>query len=146
MLRKFTNEGVTRTAQIASAGLVFVVTTIAYGTGGYNGGTPQTPIAIDPAATSLIAEVYRCPVKATDVVNTVTPRGREVTYTSLGGQELPAVSGLGEAGLFATVTVPGTTGLSVGYTFLLVLAHFPRQILGEENERLAIYWPLDYAA
>lgn len=139
----FTNEGVTRTAQIGTHGLKFIVSHVAYGASGYNFGTPTLPLPLVPAATSLVAEVYRkfVPPGNTTIDTVESPRGRETTYTTVGGEEFNST--LGEAGIFATVTAPGTTGLPLGYQFLLAQAHFPRIVFSLYG-RLAIQWPLDY--
>jgi len=143
LLMDFTTEGATRAGQIGTNGLKFVVTHVAYGASGYNPGTPTLPLPLVPAATSLVAEVYRkfVPPGNTTLDTIQVPRGRETTYTTVGGNEFTSI--LGEAGIFATVTDPGTTGLPLGYQFLLAQAHFPR-IVFSIYERLAIQWPLDY--
>lgn len=144
LLMDFTNEGVLRAGQIGPAGLKFVVSHIAYGTSGYNPGTPTVALPLVPAATSLVAEVYRkfVPLQNTTIDTiSATPRGQETTYTTVGGEEFNGI--LGEAGLLATVIDPGTTGLPIGYLFLLAQAHFPR-IVFSLYERLAIQWPIQY--
>jgi hypothetical protein len=50
----------------------------------------------------------------------------------------------GELGLFATIMVPGTSGLPVGQVFLLAHAHFPRTPV-LPTTRLATRWPIDYS-
>ena len=146
LLMDFTNEGVTRTGQIGTfpgSGLKFVVTHVAYGASGYNAGTPTVALPLVPAATSLVAEVYRkvVPLDNTVIDVIALPRGQETTYTSVGGEEFNSI--LGEAGLFATVTDPGSTGLPLGYVFLLAQAHFPRVVFSLYC-RLAIVWPISY--
>ena len=147
LLMDFTAEGVTRTAQLASpVGLKFVVTHVAYGSSGYNLGVPTLALPLVPAATSLVAEVYRkfVPLGNTTLDTIETPRGQETTYTTVGGEDFNSI--LGEAGIFATVTDigDGSTGLALGYVFLLAQAHFPR-IVFSLYERLAIQWPLDFS-
>jgi hypothetical protein len=144
LLMEFTDEGIQRIGQIYTDGLVFAVTTIAYGTYGYDALNPANVEVLFPSDTALVAEVYRKDVERTTIDNNGSPRGQETTYTTLGGDELPSLSGLGEAGLFAVVSDAGTTGLAVGYEFLLVQAHFPRQCMQNERDRLAIVWPVDY--
>lgn len=138
-----TTEGITRVDEIRTQALKFVVTHVVYGSDGFEPLAPATPIPLDPAATSLGAEVFR---KLVPPGNTVLnelyfPRGKETTYTTMGGVEATGI--LGEAGLIATVTDPGTTGLALGYQFLLAQAHFGRIVLGL-FDRLAIVFPIAY--
>lgn len=144
MLMALTTEGLTRIGEIGTDGLKFVVTHVAYGSSGFNLGTPAVPLALNPADTALTAEVFR---KAVPLGNTVIetmelPRGRETTYTTVGGDEFTSI--LGESGIFATVTDPGTTALPMGYQFLLAHAHFGR-VCFSLYDRLAIKWPVDYS-
>jgi hypothetical protein len=143
MLMGFTTEGALRTSQSSSAGLRFVVSHVAYGSDGFDPSDPVTALALDPADTALTAEVFRksVPLANTTIDTIEVVRGKETTYTTVGGYEFTSV--LGEAGLIATVTEPGTSGLALGYTFLLVHAHFPR-IHFSLYTRLAIKWPLQY--
>lgn len=144
MLIGFTTEGATRVAEIVSDALVFEVAEVSYGTGGYNPLDPFDLVALNPLATGLIAEVLREAVPAENTVKDtiVLPRGDETTFTSVAGPS-HGVWGIGEAGLWARVTDPGTTGLALDYTFLLIHSHFPRVHL-TKLERLAITWPLRY--
>ena len=144
LLMAFTTEGSTRTSQIAINGLKFVVAEVAYGSSGFNPGTPKVALALVPAATTLMTEVYRksIPPNYTTLDTIELNRGRETTYTSVSGDEFTSV--LGEAGIFAVVTDPGTTGLLVGYKFLLAHAHFSRLHFSTYC-RLALQWPLDYS-
>ena len=143
LLMDFTNEGVLRAGQIGPAGLKFVVSHIAYGTSGYNPGTPTVALPLVPAATSLVAEVYRKFIPpANTVIDIIAyPRGQETTFSTVGGEEFTAI--LGEAGLYATVIDPGTTGLPLGYQFLMAQTHFPRVVFSLYC-RLAIVWPVSY--
>lgn len=136
-----TTEGVTRIGQIAANALVFSVTHVAYGSSGFNVTTPAVPLPLNPAATGLVAEVFRKEVAYTTLDTIETNRGRETTYTTVGGDEFSDI--VGEAGIFATVSDPGTTGLPLGYQFLLAHAHFGRVVLSV-YDRLAIKWPIDY--
>jgi hypothetical protein len=138
-----TTEGATRISEISSGGLKFFVSHVAYGAYGYIPSMPTVAYPLVPSATSLVAEVYRKVVpRANTVIDVIaSPRGRETTYTTVGGDEFTDI--LGEAGLFATVTDPGTTGLPLGYVFLLAQAHFPR-IVFSLYCRLAIVWPINY--
>ena len=145
LLMGITTEGSTRVAQIQSDALKFDVTHVAYGTSGFDTGTPTTALPLTVGATALGAEVFRKPVPrfqtAVDVF--ASPRGTETTYTTVSGREFEAV--IGEAGIFATVTDPGSTSLAVGYQFLLAQAHFPRVVLSPFT-RFAIKWPVRYFA
>ncbi len=144
LLMDFTTEGASRAGQIGLFGLRFIATHVAYGSSGYNLGTPTLALPLVPASTALVAEVYRkfVPPENTVLDTIVAPRGLETTYTTVGGEDFTSI--LGEAGLFATVTDPGTTGLPLGYVFLLAQAHFPRIVFSLYN-RLAIEWPIDYS-
>jgi len=144
MLMDLTNEGVTRIGEITTDALRFVVTEVAWGSSGYNLGIPTLPLALNPAATALVAEVFRkaVPLNHTLLDTIEVPRGKETTFTTVGGTEFNAF--LGESGIFAVVTDPGTTGLPLNYKFLLAQAHFPR-IVFSLYDRLAIKWPIDYS-
>jgi hypothetical protein len=139
----YTDEGRTRIAQIGGDGLVFAAKYMAVGTGGWDPGTPSLPLALVPSAVALTAEVARSEVFAKDISvdEMLLPRGKETVYTFVSGLAVEGVP-LGEAGLFAQVTVPGTSGLAVGYTFLLAQTHFGRVHL-PTGSKIAIQWPLD---
>jgi hypothetical protein len=124
-------------------GVKFVVTHIAYGSSGFNLGTPALPLALVPSASALTAEVFRKEVPAVNnVVETIeTPRGKETTYTTVGGDEFTSI--LGEAALIATVTDPGGSGYIIGDEVFLAQAHFGR-IVFSVFDRLAIKWPIQY--
>jgi hypothetical protein len=109
-------------------------------------GTPTAPLALVPAATALGAEIHRHEIPASQtVLDTIeVNRGRETTYTTVSGEDLPGTPSIGEAGIFATVTDPGTTPLAIGYQFLIAQAHFGRLCL-TAYDRLAIKWPIDYS-
>lgn len=139
----FTDEGRLRLEQVVTDGLLFSVTHVAYGTDGYDPVNPNVSLALVPAATSLSAEVFRKEVAANTLDEVSAYRGKETTYTTVGGTEFSDI--LGEAGLIATVEDPGSTGLASGYEFLIAHAHFPRVILSLYG-RLAIKWPLDLTA
>lgn len=142
LLLDYTNVGRTRCNQIRTDALVFEVTHFVVGSSGYNLGTPATPLALVPAATSLVAEVKRVPVLRNVIELPKVPRGQEVSYCDVNGVGIAGA--IGEAGLIATVRDPGTTGLGVGEEFLLAHAHFSRQILSSEADKLAFRWPLDF--
>ncbi len=143
LLMGITTEGSTRIGERLSDGLVYVVSHVAYGTDGYDTLIPTESLALNPADTALGTEVFR---KALPAQNTVLetieapPGGKETTYTTVSGVEFTGI--LGEAAIFATVTDPGTTGLSVGYEFMLAHCHFPRVVLSVFS-RLAIKFPID---
>lgn len=143
MLMAVTTEGTLRIGQIQSAGLRFVVSHVAYGSHGFDPLNPATPLALNPAATALVSEVFRKPVPpGNTVVNMMyTPRGRETTYTTVSGLEFSNV--VGEAGLIATVTDAGSTGLAAGYEFLIVQAHLGR-IVFSTYDRLSLVFPIEY--
>ena len=139
-----TDVGVTRIGQIASDGLRFVASHVAVGSGGFNPGTPVVADPLVSADTTLSAETFRkaIPTDNTTLDTIETPRGKETTYTSLGEDEYQGL--VGEAGLFATITDAGTSGLTVGDTFLLAHAHFPRFSITDKS-RLSLVWPIDYS-
>ncbi len=143
LLMGITSEGSTRVGEIQTDALKFVVSHVAYGTGGYDTGTPANALPLVPSATALSAEGFRKPVplRQTTLDIIKAPRGTETTYTTVGGLEFSDV--IGEAGLFATVTDPGTSGLATGYQFLLPQAHFPRVVL-PIYMRFALKWPIQY--
>lgn len=140
-----TTEGAARIAEIQTDALQFVVSHVVYGSGGYDLDAPATPLPLNPAATALTTELYRKPVPPQNTVKNQIyfPRGKETTYTSVGGVEFTGI--VGEAGLIATVTDPGTTGLSTGYQFLLAQAHFGRVVFST-FDRLALVFPIAYFA
>lgn len=145
LLMGITTEGSTRIGQKLANGLVFSITDVAYGTSGYDPLLPTSSLALNPAATALTAEVFRKTVPAKNTLKDTIeapPGGKETTYTTVSGLEFTGI--LGEAGIFATVSDPGTTGLAVGYKFLLAQAHFPR-VTFSVYSRLAIDWPIDYS-
>jgi len=138
MLMDYTDVGRDRIAETASDGLVFAITHVAYGTDGYDT-VATTPLPLVPAATGLVAEVLRETVRlVTD--DELSPGLKKTVYTSLRSTTFQAT--LGEAGLIATITDPGTTGYSVGDEFLLAHAHFGRLPV-DATKRLAVRWPLD---
>jgi hypothetical protein len=143
MLMGITAEAVVRTGQILSDGLQFSVTHVAYGTGGFDPLDPGTPSPLDPDATALVSELFRKEVPPGNTINNELyfPRGKETTYVTVGGIEFTGI--IGEAGLFATVTAPGISGLSVGYRFLLAQAHFGR-IVFTFTDRLSLSFPISY--
>jgi len=138
-----TAEAVVRTGQILSDGLQFSVTHVAYGAGGFSPSAPGTPSPLDPDATALVSELFRKEVPPGNTIKNELyfPRGKETTYVTVGGIEFTGI--IGEAGLFATVTSPGTSGLSVGYRFLLAQAHFGR-IVFTVADRLSLSFPISY--
>lgn len=143
MLIGITTEAVVRTGQILSDGLQFSVTHVAYGTGGFDPLAPGTPSPLDPDDVALVGEIFRKEVPPGNTVKNELyfPRGKETTYTTVGGIEFTGI--IGEAGLFATVTAPGTSGLSIGYQFLLAQAHFGR-IVFTATDRLSLSFPIAY--
>jgi hypothetical protein len=143
LVMDLTNIGKARISQISTNDLVFHVSHVAYGTGGYQTSMPTNALTLIPGATSLFNEIFRKPVQPqwTTIDTIESPRGKETTYTTVGGTEFTGV--LGEAGLYATVSDPGTSGLTPGSMFLLMHAHFPRVVL-TLFDRLAIRWPLHY--
>lgn len=143
MLVGITTEGALRVEQIETNDLVFSVTHVAYGSGGFAPLDPYTPSPLNPAVTALSSQVFmkELPPGST-IKNTVWwPRGQETTYTSLGGKEYSGI--IGEAGLYATVEKPGTTGLVAGYRFFFAQAHLSRVIL-TPFDRLAVVFPIQY--
>jgi len=142
MLMDYTDEGRARIAETVSDDLRFDITHVAYGSSGFNAGSPTTPLALNPAATSLVAEAFRKEIPPGNITPDVidVPYGLVTVYTTVAGTEFTAI--LGEMGIFATVTDPGTTALAVGYEFLLAHAHTPR-IVFSLYQRLAVKWPLD---
>jgi len=140
LLMDYTDEGRTRIDEIWSDDLVFDITHVAYGSSGFNAGSPESPLALNPAATALLAEVFRKEVTAVSVDEMSIPRGKETVYTTVSGDEFTSITG--EAGLIATVTDAGTTGLAVGYEFLIAHCHFGR-IVFDLFSRMPIAWPLD---
>lgn len=145
MLMAITTEGSTRIGQISSAGLKFVVSHVAYGSQGFDPMDPKNPLPLNPAATSLGAEVFRKPIPPGNTVTNLmyAPRGRETTYTTVSGTEFSSV--VGEIGLIATVTAIGTSGLSLGYQFLLAQAHVGRVVF-TVHDRLSVVFPIEYFA
>lgn len=143
MLMGLTAEAAVRIGQIQTDGLQFSVTHVAYGSSGFIPTSPATPFALDPNNTSLIAEIFRKPVPpGNTVINEIFfPRGKETTYTTVGGTEFTGV--VGEAGLIATVTAPGSSGLTVGYQFLLAQCHFGRVVFCA-TDRLSITFRIAY--
>lgn len=140
LLMDYTDEGRTRIEETVTDGLEFEVRSVAYGSSGYNPGTPTTALPLDPVATALVSEQFRKPVSKITVETYTAFRGEETVYTTVGGDEFTSI--LGEAAIFAVVTNPGTTALAAGYEFMLAQAHFPRVVLSTYG-RLAITWPLD---
>ncbi len=143
MSMDLTQVGRDMIALIGSDGLDFKVTHVAYGTDGYDTGDVVTALALNSADTALGAEVFRkeVPLSQTVINSYAVPRGAETTYTTVGGDEFNDI--IGEAGLFATITDAGTSGLSVGDVFLLAHAHFGR-IVFTHYARFAITWPIEY--
>lgn len=146
MLMSLTTEGSTRLAEVASKLLVFEMSGIAYGSSGFNPGTPTLAIPINVGLTSLVAEVFRKPLQAScsvfEEITGVSPtrKKRVSTYTSLGGDEYIGV--VGEAGLYARVISEGDSGLPVGYEFLIAVCHFGRKNV-TASTRFQIKWPVE---
>jgi hypothetical protein len=145
MLIGITDEAVLMTGMIQTDGLKFVVSHVVYGSGGFNPLSPTEILPLDPAATSLSSELFRKPVpQENTVINEIyNPRGKETTYTTVSGLEFTGY--VGEAGLIATITDPGSSGTAVGDQFLLAQAHFGRIVFGS-RDRLAIAFPIAYFA
>jgi hypothetical protein len=144
ILMDYTDVGRSRISATISDDLRFDITHVAYGDD-YNVGTPTSPNALVPASTALVSEVYRKEIPPGNITKDqiYSPYGLVSVYTTVSGIEFSSV--VGEIGLFATVTDPGTTGLSVGDQFLLAQAHIPR-IVFSIYQRLALKWPLDLRA
>lgn len=145
MLMELTEEATLLIAMIQTDGLKFLVSHVAYGSGGFSPSSPTTILPLDPAATTLSNEIFRKPVPPENtVINEIyNPRGKETTYTTVGGMEFTGI--VGEAGLIATVTDPGTSGMTIGDQFLLAQAHFGRIVFGM-TDRLSIVFPIAYFA
>lgn len=145
LLMDFPQIANVRVDQALTLGLTYRVKAVAFGSGGYDAGTPATALALNTAATSLTNEVFRklLPDEATAQDEITVFRGKETTYTNLGGDEYTGI--IGEAGLIGAVVDPGTSGLAAGDEFLLMHAHFSRIILGP-TDRVAIEWKADYSS
>lgn len=141
MLMDYTDIGRTRLGETTTSGLLFDVTHVAYGSSGFNPGTPGTPLPLNPAATALVAEVYRRDVAPNSIVTEsfTATQVQKTVWSTCGGDEFNSI--VGEAGLIATITDPGTTGHSVGDEFLLAQAHFGR-IVFTIRDRISIPWQL----
>jgi hypothetical protein len=145
MLIGITDEAALMTSLIQTDGLKFVVSHVVYGSGGFNPSAPAEILPLDPTATALSSEIFRKPVpQENTVINEIySPRGKETTYTTVSGVEFTGY--VGEAGLIATVTDPGSSGAAVGDQFLLAQAHFGRIVFGV-GDRLSIAFPIAYFA
>lgn len=97
---------------------------------------------IPPQVFQIPEAIFSIPINVTPLTPTFIVKGRETTYTTLGGDEFAGV--IGEAGLIGTVISPGTTGLDPGYQFLVAHAHFGRVVL-TPYDRLSIAFPIEYA-
>ena len=143
LLMSFTQEGSNYVGEEAANGLRFRVVEVAYGSGGFNPGTPSLALSININDTSLSNEVFRVAVPAdnTNRDEIIGAHGKDTVFTSLGGDEFQGV--IGEAMLIGEVIDSGSSTAIVGTKFSLVVAHFSREIVGE-GDRLSIRWPLNY--
>lgn len=99
------------------------ITHYAVGTSGYDPANPLSAIAVDPTATSLISEVYRDTIDATE---TATLDGTAKSFVArIARDELAA--GIGEIALFATI-LDSPFSSEVGTQIMFAVAHQPLNV------------------
>ncbi len=119
---KVTNLARVYMARSIAEGLSFKVDKFAVGVGGYDISDPLSAIEVDPAAETLISEIFRSDV--TLVENPTTNQTVKSFLCRVGKNDVAA--GIGEIGLFATITHSEFSS-EIGKTFLFALAHQPLQ-------------------
>ena len=137
-----TNIGVTRMNQIASDGLVFGNFEFQVGRGGYDTVDPTQATVPNPAAIGLADPVFPSAVTYEPVDRIDTPNANSKAFLCR-LERAECLFAIGELGVFAQVTDPGTTGLVIGDRFMLAIMHFPMRAKCQEvmGYRLPIQAP-----
>jgi len=115
-------------ARSVTDGTAFIIDEFAVGVGGYDVANPLSAIDVDPAADSLISEIYRGEV---GLVEDPTSTGTSKSFLCRVGPQVKA--GIGEFGLIARILHSPFIS-EVGQTFLFAAAHQPLQ--GKTNQHV----------
>jgi hypothetical protein len=110
-------------------GIIYVVRQFAIGTGGYNAADPTAVVAVNPAATSLINEVWRGPVGHIEYDTSSSPW--TVDYWCRVPRDAVR-GGIGEVALIGEVLWSPIAG-EIGTEFLFAVAHHPCQTRHEDS-------------
>ena len=121
-----TNTARTNLARMTVEGLGFAVTEFQVGRGGYNPNDPTQATAPNPAAVALIDPVW--PGTATyELIDSIEYPNSAAAAFLCRLEWTEALHGLGEIGLWATVTASPLFPAEVGTKFLFAIAHVPLQ-------------------
>lgn len=128
---QLTTAGVALLNQSKIDGTIFAVTEFGVGTGGYATADPGTVVAVNPADTALVNEVYR------DRITSVTFDADTLPWVVDYWCRVPrgeAIEAIGELGLYAQVI--NSPSIPVGTWILFAIMHFPAQCRHDKNVHL----------
>jgi hypothetical protein len=113
-------------ARIAAEGLGFIVDEFQVGRGGYDTSDPTIATAPNPAAVVLDDPIWPSATTRETIDSVEYPNNESVAFLCR-LEWAEALHGLGEIGLWATITVSPLFPAEVGTTFLFAIAHVPLQ-------------------
>ena len=110
-------------ARVANGEISFTLTGFAVGRGGYNGVDPVKVDPIDPSLTALEDQFFPISgIKALESIEFPTPK---TTVANCRLESDDAVAGLGEIGLWATISHSSVLPAEIGTEFLFAVSHYP---------------------
>ena len=121
-----TDTARTNLARIVTEGLGFIVSEFQAGRGGYDVNDPTQATSPNPAAVALDDPVYPTPTTYAPLDETTYPNNSAVSFLCR-LEATEAIHGLGELGLWATITASPLFPAEVGTRFLFAIAHTPMQ-------------------